>query len=86
MTDDRSTPTGEHLRDDYTDEPTPVPDLLPRTDDADVRLLDAFLHELSVDASNDLALNTADEQDQDDELMSWASEMIARSPSRGRPA
>lgn len=86
MNDDWSTPTGEHLRGDYTDECTPVPDLLPSTDDADARLLDAFLHELAVDASNDLAPNIADEQDQDDELMSWTSEMIARSPSRGRPA
>ena len=76
MNDDWTTPTGEHLRDDFADECTPAPDLLPRTDDADAHLLDAFFHEMALDASNDLTRNTCEEQTADDALVAWGVELM----------
>ena len=63
MTDDWSTPTGERMPFEVgNDDATPDSDLLLAVEERDLRLLDAFFHELALDASNDPTPNTPEEQ------------------------
>lgn len=83
MTDDWSTPTGEYVRAELTtDDTTPDSEFLISVEERDLRILDAFFHELAMDASNDPTPNTPEEQAEDDELMAWAQQLMATPPAR----
>lgn len=85
MTDDWSTPTGEYDRFEATNEDTtPDSDLLLSVEERDLRILDAFFHELAMDASTDPTPNTPEEQAEDDALMAWAHEMMSTPRDGGR--
>lgn len=79
MTDDWSTPTGEN---DRIVEPSDDAnaDVLHHDEEQDERMLDAFFHEIALEASNDPTPNTPDEQAEDDALMAWAERLIATPP------
>lgn len=83
MTDDWSTPTGENERiikaaaDDWASDP------LRHDEEQDEEMLDAFFHELALEASNDPTPNTPEEQAEDDALMAWARQLMSTPPGRG---
>jgi hypothetical protein len=78
MTDDWSTPTGEYARGESApDDPTPDLDVFDGVGERDLRILDAFFHELALDASNDPTPNTPEEQAEDDALMAWAERLMS---------
>jgi len=81
MTDDWSTPTAEHVRiDATTEDATPDRELLQGVVARDLRILDAFFHELALEASNDPTPNSPEEQAEDDVLMAWAQQLMATPP------
>ncbi|MCA9674152.1 MAG: hypothetical protein KC464_03840 [Myxococcales bacterium] len=87
MTDDWSTPTGERMPFEVgNDDATPDSDLLLAVEERDLRLLDAFFHELALDASNDPTPNTPEEQAEDDAMMAWAQRLMATRPGNGGAA
>ncbi len=82
MTDDWSTPTGENdlIVEPALDEATSDLDQFDDVEERNEQMLDAFFHELALEASNDPTPNTPEEQAEDDALMAWAERLMATTP------
>ena len=89
MSDDWTTGTGEYalppIKAKVGEEAAPSgPDLIRDVDERDLNLLDAFYHQLALDASADPRPNTAQEEEDDAWLLARARARMSMTPEQVR--